>query len=56
MVNKYYLKHKERFLKEAHGRYQNFSAEEKDKRPRKAKEGYQNFTREKKMVSVLSGT
>ena len=32
MVNKYYQKHKEIFQKEAHGRYQNHSEEEKDKR------------------------
>ena len=51
MVNKYYQKQKE-----ANGRYQKFSAEEKDKMPRKAQERYQNFTQEKKMVSVLPGT
>ena len=32
MVNKYYQKHKERLLKEAHERYQNLSEEEKDKK------------------------
>ena len=32
MVNKYYLKHKERLRKEARERYQNLSEEEKEKR------------------------
>ena len=32
MVHKSYLKHKERFRKEARERYQNLSEEEKDKR------------------------
>ena len=32
MVNKYYQKHKERLQKEVHGRYQNLSEKEKDKR------------------------
>ena len=31
MVNKYYLKNKEKLQKEAHERYQNFSEEEKEK-------------------------
>ena len=32
MVNKYYLKNKEKLQKEAHERYQNLSEEEKEKR------------------------
>ena len=32
MVNGYYKKHKERFQKEAHERYQNIFEEEKDKK------------------------
>ena len=35
-VNNYYQKHKERLQKEACERYQNLSAEEKDKRRKKA--------------------
>ena len=31
-INKYYRKHKERLQKEARGRYQNLSEEEKEKR------------------------
>ena len=46
MVNKYYLKQKEKLRKEAPERYQNFSEEEKDKK-RKQKKG--------KTTSVLSG-
>ena len=36
MVNKYYKKNKEKLQKEARKRYQNLSAEEKEKREKKA--------------------
>ena len=35
MVNKYYQKSKEKLQKEARGRYQNLSVEEKEKRRKK---------------------
>ena len=46
MVNMYYQKLKERLKKGACERYQNLSAEEKDKRQKKSRERYQIFTEE----------
>ena len=48
MVDKHNQKHKERFQKEAHERYQNLSEEEKDKRREMACERHRNFDEEKK--------
>ena len=47
MINMYYQKHKERLQKEASERYQNLSAEEKDKSRTKARERHHNFTKKK---------
>ena len=55
MTNKYYQKHKAELRKEARGRHQNLSGEEKEKRRKKARERYLNITEEenKKGVSVI---
>ena len=48
MTNKYYQKHKGRFLEKAHERHQNLFEGEKDKRWKKVWERYQNLTEEEK--------
>ena len=47
MTNKYYQKHKERFVKVVLERYQILSEEEKEKR-RKNREKYQNHSEKQK--------
>ena len=46
MANSNYQKHEEKLWKEACGRYQNLSKEEKNKKQKKAQERYQNLTEE----------
>ena len=47
MRNKYYQKHKERLLKEAHERYQNLFEEEKNKRWKRSEKDIKIFLRNK---------
>ena len=49
MVNKYYLKNKEKLQKEAHERYQNLSEEEKEKKGHNHCEQNNNLSEEKQI-------
>ena len=53
MTPKCYQKHKEKFRKEPHERYQNLPDEEKYKRRKKARQKYQNFIEEEKQIILF---
>ena len=53
MANKYYVKHKEKLRKEAHGRYQNLSRDKKGKRSKMPETDIQIFLKDKKIKSVI---